>query len=461
MSARFADSPLLICGATSFLAFLVVEPLRPEIFSYFADDSVRGWIAFDSLRFVLLIFTVVSFILASPRLGPVPSRTVPMPEKGNDPLLTLRVFAFVLVVAGHGLVLIFMPSGVYDLLNDGSRIWLAMGSPWAGVWVFFVLSGYLMAKGFYRGKYGLSRGDILAFYRNRILRIVPIYYLALFLTALFFSPDIFQPSNWWEIIALAAFSQQNGAPHSIVGALWSIQMEMAFYAVVPLLFFAIHKLTSRYPLWLLVSVFLALGWAYRSCVMNVTDGEGWVDRVYIPLIGNLDLFLLGMCANWALPSAQRWLKSAPTLSIGLALLVPLYVVSTYYFCQSSFGIGAERFKSEIQISGPTLVGLTAFLVILLFEHHTALKMKAAFIPRKIVRGTQMFGILTYALYAWHEPVLLHLRTAAAAELTVQDAVLWLLFGLAITTAIAFLTYRMFEAPFEARRTVVPPVVKAS
>lgn len=52
---------------------------------------------------------------------------------------------------------------------------ILQGSAQAGVVMFFVLSGFLIRKGFHASRYTSDRNGALLFYWNRFLRIVPLY----------------------------------------------------------------------------------------------------------------------------------------------------------------------------------------------------------------------------------------------------------------------------------------------
>ncbi len=43
------------------------------------------------------------------------------------------------------------------------------------VWLFFILSGYLIGFGFSSGRYSYDQKGLLDYYRNRILRIIPLF----------------------------------------------------------------------------------------------------------------------------------------------------------------------------------------------------------------------------------------------------------------------------------------------
>ena len=44
------------------------------------------------------------------------------------------------------------------------------------VWLFFGISGYVIAYGFIHGRYRLVRSDLLQFYWNRFLRLYPLFF---------------------------------------------------------------------------------------------------------------------------------------------------------------------------------------------------------------------------------------------------------------------------------------------
>lgn len=155
----------------------------------------------------------------------------PPRESRFDSLMGLRALAAVMVLLGHYFALVFaLPkpqAGLQWILYS-----LMEGCPYAGVWVFFTLSGYLMGKGF-RSRYQLTEEGIFAFYRNRMLRILPLYVGALFLVGLFTSPGLFLPRNWWQWIEVCLFDYRGDLPLPPIGALWSVSTEVQFYCLPP------------------------------------------------------------------------------------------------------------------------------------------------------------------------------------------------------------------------------------
>jgi hypothetical protein len=108
----------------------------------------------------------------------------------RDPLLVLRAVACMNVFLGHWFLIAFGPAAPASNAVDYALRMLLSLSPWCGVWMFFTLSGYLITKGFVTGRHSVSKRGLAHFYRNRILRIFPVYFLVMFLVAAFLHPDV-------------------------------------------------------------------------------------------------------------------------------------------------------------------------------------------------------------------------------------------------------------------------------
>lgn len=114
--------------------------------------------------------------------------------------------------------------------------YLAFG--WSGVWIFFVLSGFLITRSLIPLSAGRLRDGLTIFYARRSLRIWPAYYLYILAAALVIvvSPAGNDPARqlWY-----AAFYVSNLAP--LFGAstggrlfshLWSLAVEEQYYLVI-------------------------------------------------------------------------------------------------------------------------------------------------------------------------------------------------------------------------------------
>src|SRR2546423_1191046 len=104
-----------------------------------------------------------------------------------------------------------------------------------GVAIFFVISGFLLYRPFVAARAGLAPPVRLRDYaRRRVLRIVPAYWVALTVLAIYPGlPGVFGP-HWWVYYG---FGQDYSVDTEIrgLGPAWSLGCEVVFYAALPLI----------------------------------------------------------------------------------------------------------------------------------------------------------------------------------------------------------------------------------
>jgi peptidoglycan/LPS O-acetylase OafA/YrhL len=117
-------------------------------------------------------------------------------------------------------------------VNDDS----ALGT--LGVYLFFVLSGYLISgillrcRDLIEGSRATPSGTLRTFYVRRILRIFPVYYLYLFGLLIVGSTEIHE-QFWWHAtfnsnLLFSFFPFTSLTPH-----LWTLSVEEQFYFFWP------------------------------------------------------------------------------------------------------------------------------------------------------------------------------------------------------------------------------------
>jgi peptidoglycan/LPS O-acetylase OafA/YrhL len=113
---------------------------------------------------------------------------------------------------------------------------------WAGVDIFFVLSGFLIT-GILLQRKGSGGGYFSYFYKRRAFRILPAYALTLFIYGLFFTWWTFQP--WW-LFAFFGMNFQRLVYHGHIFyplPLWSLAVEEQFYFVWPFVILLVSEKT--------------------------------------------------------------------------------------------------------------------------------------------------------------------------------------------------------------------------
>ena len=112
------------------------------------------------------------------------------------------------------------------------------GLGWTGVDLFFVLSGYLITGILLRTR--RSKNYFTSFYMRRALRILPLYYIGVFV---FFDCGISRMARWYQVAPLEQFwywlpvsnwhSGFGTLANSPIGHMWSLAVEEQFYLIWP------------------------------------------------------------------------------------------------------------------------------------------------------------------------------------------------------------------------------------
>lgn len=372
--------------------------------------------------------------------------TSPLKTGYGDPLLSLRAMACFIVLLGHGSTIIFVPVDVLRQATSSQSFWLLMPMPWAGVWIFFTLSGYLMGKGFFTGRYHFSRKGILHFYRNRLLRIAPLYYFAILTVALLVHPEVMKPANLWSLGLELLFDYEGTRGHGAIGLLWSVATEMQFYLTVPVAAFLISKATARAGVLPIAALALIFGLAYRLAAgyFAGSGGAPWVVAVYCPLLGNLDIFAFGMLTSWVV---QRYPLQWPRLSYGVLMSAALYVIAAW--CWTKVLADPGHFDFAMRYFAPSFFAVATAAII--FVHENAVRHPADVLSRFTVQRTQLLGILTFAIYIWHDPIFTSFAKLFPAPLTSNGSLAALALAIPAVILFSWVTWRAVEKPFDDLR----------
>ncbi|MBS2025897.1 MAG: acyltransferase [Deltaproteobacteria bacterium] len=282
-----------------------------------------------------------------------------------------------------------------------------------GVDVFFALSAYLLCGNLLRERAagGIDTGR---FYLRRVLRIWPLYFLALALSALLFPA---QRAGLWPFVVFAG--NVSIAAHgsfdtvtTLSGILWSTCQEEQFYLVAPLLVFAGRRGAVASALGL-----VALSVAVRAHldVPGATDTVLWVNP-----LARLDALAGGVLLAALDPRSLRSLWRVLLFVAGAALCA---LAARLW----SWTPGAASLP---QLAQP-LAGLGAAAIVA-----AAATGESRLLGNRVM---QWLGERTYALYVFH--------TALVAWLGAGK-------GLAAVVLLAAVSYRFLERPILARTDAI-------
>ena len=219
-----------------------------------------------------------------------------------DPINVLRAIACLIVFIMH--TLIFTQMAGVNLFNYKSPFIFLLKTPaWAGVWIFFILSGYLAGKSFFNNKYEYSPKGFLKYYWKKVIRIVIPVYAFILVTCCFAFPD-FLPNNTSVLLRLITFNYNGNPGVDGIGALWYVSCIVQMYVLAPFICLIFHlslgKIKNTKVLKLVtIIIFLlitTIGVCYR--LYNLEKGLDWYEHTYTNTIANLDLFVGGIVFNF-------------------------------------------------------------------------------------------------------------------------------------------------------------------
>ena len=354
--------------------------------------------------------------------------------------------------------------------------WAALlGAGWLGVDIFFVLSGFLLARGLGAQCTGdVGRPDWPAFALMRVARILPAYYaqLAVFAlpaTALVLTPAIaWTPASMGEGIAhgLLWLNAWPWVPAHL-GPWWSLPVEAGFYAALPLLWWAWGGARRMVGL-LLGTACLAVAWRFAMHdVASIEPRIGWAEHVP----GRMVQFVAGMALAWwmarcesegrggpgagadPVPSRSHGADALVVLAFGALVALPL--------------LGGDRaYVGIVDARGWTWLWplFTAAPVVVLLA--SLVRAPSGRIARLLATTPLVaLGTVSFGLYLWHYPVQWALRAALGGYVPPS----WGLAGfvgasLCLSLAVAALSWWAIERPALAaaqrwrvrRRAKLPP-----
>lgn len=256
-------------------------------------------------------------------------------KKKFDRLKLLKIIAFFMVFFLHAKI--FIPVTWFE--NIGFA-WILFTPAWAGVWIFFVLSGYGIGCGFYSGKYQMSFKGILKYYYSRLIKVLPLYWTYIFLLVFFLKPEYLLPGHdsIGKLIRLLLFCYQEEFDSIEFGLAWYMTTLMRLYFIAPLFYFLVKRYLNNRKFVKWIFLCLAIGGFLLRIMMGYhieCTGEGnWSANIYKPFYFNLDLFFSGFILN-GLKGKKVKLKTISYFPwIGLIILILynnyIYFYASYY-----------------------------------------------------------------------------------------------------------------------------------
>ncbi|MFZ0043023.1 MAG: acyltransferase [Solirubrobacteraceae bacterium] len=351
---------------------------------------------------------------------------------------------------------------------------------------FFVISGFLLYRPYVNAhRRGRPVPSARRYARRRFLRIVPAYWVALTILAIYPGISGVFSGDWWRYYFFLQGYSNRTLLHGIPPA-WSLTVEVSFYLLLPLWALLVRRLSGLLGRgsWLRAELTLLAFPALLGLSIQVAASRLLISSLLATtLLGECVWLALGMALAVASvrgeerphPGAVRRLVIDHPAVCWLGAIACLIGATAVLHPGGLFNIIISL--HEVQPLARTLGGivLTAGMATFLVAP-AVFGENAGGVPRRILAWSplKLLGLISYGVYLYHLTIAELLAEHAApgqftatglnldAHVTHLTSLVLFVATLAVTAAAAALSYRFIELPLNrrkeprGRRTAPPP-----
>lgn len=323
----------------------------------------------------------------------------------------------------------FLPSRLLQIVNYRG---------YEGVFIFFVISGFLITTTSLQRWGGLERISFKGFYARRFARIAPLLMLLVLVLSLM---DVagtpgYVISHPGQSLAGAAWSAltlhlnwyegQTGWLPGGWDVLWSLSIEETFYLGFPILCF----LTRRW--WVLVPllVVLALSLPVTRGALQTQGNEVWLEKAYLPGMAAIATGILGALIAARFRPSRDWMARV-LAAIGIIGLATGLLAERYIW-----GLVGQSFMLVLTLS-------TLCLVVGMYWNQSLGQQR----PLRGFGWLRSLGFNSYEIYLTHMFVVLGVVAIfKASGANLQLGFLWYLPAILLAWLLGVLVARYFSIP---------------
>ena len=333
---------------------------------------------------------------------------------------TFRAIAAIVVMIGH--IELFRQN------NWGGSLFNMVPSGHTAVMMFFVISGFLITFLLAKEKEKYGTISLKDFYLRRVLRILPLYYLILLGSSLFFVATPKFSTIAYAITILPNISHAIGCGWSVSPQIWAIGVENLFYIFFPLIMLFVPN-KRMLLLLLIMTVGLAI-LPHAIDFVNVrtiqNESLAHFNQKFF-FCNKFDSLLIGCLAGFAFAENHKLLKIIYNKWLFWGCAIAAIVMW-------GGNIETKHFNDE-------LMSLLFAIVILNVCTNTQLNITFE------NRVTKFLGKISYGLYVYHWIILLLVFKFLPTEGTSFYTIVLYVVVIMATILVAWLSYETYEKFF--------------
>ncbi|HVA06275.1 MAG TPA: acyltransferase, partial [Acidimicrobiales bacterium] len=270
-----------------------------------------------------------------------------------------------------------------------------------GVWLFFVLSGFVISRPFVSG---LIRGElpnVRHYAMHRVFRIFPLFWLSLLVISV--TTHAWTLATWKARLSNLFLAinlvpgQQNG---TIISVWWTLSIEACFYVFLPVVAWLVLRWRSggvtprQLAAGVVVVWILSVAWAVVASTVHQTQTGLWLRQVFPAVLASFCPGILLAVSEHGELLPHAWQVRAEAFLRRAVFVLPValaVLIAGAYGTTAIYHIPLATFSIQFYAVGYGLVVAWA------------LRLKVP--DRPWVRVWAWLGLISYGIYIWHAIVL--------------------------------------------------------
>ena len=335
----------------------------------------------------------------------------------------IRILAVMMVFFLHSFIFVGKDFPMSDIIKESSLCMIFFMPAWAGVWIFFVVSGYLAGIGFKTEKYKLTFWGVKEYFYKKIRRVyIPVILYICFCTVML-NPDFL---DRWVVVRQFIFLTYRGIPGTnAMGATWFVFPLMLMYFTAPLLALLYKKFRKKTLA--IMFVIVICGFVNRYLWYNI--GGDWYE-MYTSWLCNMDFFASGFGLAY-LKDHLEWQKNK-TIGYVFLMIFSGFVFLNCYIIAFQWNMGWYSWGFE------TIYLILTCIYLYIFRANRGKKYN---LP-KVERFAKWFSVISFEFYFFHSNIFDRLCSHIGGHTAIEQYVKFIIVTFIITCIFAYGWHKM-------------------